>query len=282
MSADDWKEDDDLEADGNGDEEFEDSADTEQIAAQGGVGLCMVLLRQPTLDPAILASELSKEFDREIELEVADDNIFSCELGDLNLFFMALEVPIPNQEAEHAADGYFLWDDGAQAVAEHQGHVIVTCVGQDDDVLEKVVVAARGARAVLQASDSIGVYWGNGMIANNAETFLTMSEGLSDDALPLYLWMRFQPLPGDTEETVGLYTLGLEQFDVREIEVQNCSWTPSDMLEFVFNVAHYLIVSGRTIADGDTIGGDADQRITVSYEPSVVDPERTVHRIHLP
>ena len=93
--------------------------------------------------------------------------------------------------------------------------------------------------------------------------------------------LRFQLFAGDKPDTVGLYTLGLEQFGKREIEVQNSKWKPGDILEFVYNVAHYIITSGTTIEDGNTVGGTKEERITVRYELSKVDPERTVMRIYL-
>lgn len=265
---------------------FEDSEPADESAGEGGggVGLCMPLLPTPDLDMALLQNELRKEFGDDIEFEAGDEereNLLSCTVGDQHIFCMHMPAPVPHQEAEHAAENYFLWKDGPEIIAQHQSHVIVTSLG-GGDVNDRVIAATRAARAVLQAGNGLGVYWGNGSVVNSTEIFLSMSEGIDRQSLPLYLFTRFQLFPGDQRGSIGLFTLGLEQFGFREIEVQNCTWQPGDMLEFVFNVAHYVITSGRAIGDGDTIGGSEEERITVRYELSVVDPQRTVMRVYLP
>ena len=64
-----------------------------------------------------------------------------------------------------------------------------------------------------------------------------------------------------------------------DIEVEQTEMEPSDLFEFVSNIAHYLIQSGPVIADGNTVGGSAEERILVRHLPSMVDDSRTVYKI---
>ncbi len=269
--------------DGFEDEDFDEAdeaGESDEGASGEGIGLCMVLLRERTVDWEKLNAHLQSVFGGEVEA-INSDPLSGCLCADGTLFLLHMPGPVPNQEAEEAANYYYFWEDGAAEVAQHKSHVIVTATGEGD-VVDRILLATRGARAVLQAAESVGVYWGNGSIANSTETFLQMSEEADRDSLPLYLWVRFQLMPGETEDRVGLYTLGLSQFGEQEIEVVNTSWKVGPMMEFLYNVAHYILTSGNTIEDGNTIGGDENQKITVSYEPSVLDAERTVYRIDLP
>jgi hypothetical protein len=44
-------------------------------------------------------------------------------------------------------------------------------------------------------------------------------------------------------------------------------------------IAHYLIQSGPVIADGNTVGGTAEERILVHHRPSMIDKKKTVYKI---
>ena len=81
------------------------------------------------------------------------------------------------------------------------------------------------------------------------------------------------------DDEVGLYTLGMSQFGLMDIEVDRCRRDPQDLFEFVSNIAHYLIQSGPVIADGNTVGGSEDERILVRHRPSMIDQHRRVYKI---
>jgi hypothetical protein len=44
-------------------------------------------------------------------------------------------------------------------------------------------------------------------------------------------------------------------------------------------VAHYLIQSGPVIADGNTVGGNAEERVLVHHRPSKIDKMKKVYKI---
>jgi hypothetical protein len=124
----------------------------------------------------------------------------------------------------------------------------------------------------LKVFDGIGVYWGNACVANSREVFESFCENISEEDLPVPVWLRFQLLR-ESEGEIGLYTLGMSQFGLMEIEVDDCQMKPMDLVEFVSNMALYLIRSGPVIADGNTIGNSPDERIRVRHRPSMIDPD---------
>jgi len=73
--------------------------------------------------------------------------------------------------------------------------------------------------------------------------------------------------------------VGLSQFGLNEIEVTPCDWCPDDVLKLVFNVARYLIQSGPVINDGDTVGGDENERIVVRHAKGMYATDERVYRI---
>ena len=96
--------------------------------------------------------------------------------------------------------------------------------------------------------------------------------------MPVPVWLRFQLVRASDDE-IGLYTLGMSQFGLMEIEVDRSRLNVEDLFEFVSNIAHYLILSGPIIADGNTVGGSEDERILVRHHPSMVDQSRRVYKI---
>jgi hypothetical protein len=76
-----------------------------------------------------------------------------------------------------------------------------------------------------------------------------------------------------------MYTLGMRQFGLMEIEVDRSDKSVQELFEFIANIAHYLIQSGPVIADGNTVGGTPEQRILVHHRPSMVDKNRKVYKI---
>ncbi len=101
---------------------------------------------------------------------------------------------------------------------------------------------------------------------------------MSEEHVPLPMLMRFQLLRAAGDK-VALYTVGMKQFDLMEIEVDQSPMEPMALYEFVSNIAHYLIMSGPVIADGNTVGGSAEEKILVRHRPSMIEPKRKVYKI---
>ena len=212
--------------------------------------------------------------------EVSEGNIVSVTHGEDTVGFLAhMPMPIPEGEAAENADGNFLWPDGKEEAAQHQSHVIVTNLGGGDQTpVQSALTVSQLALVALEVFDGIGVYWGNASVSNAREVFENFCTDISEEDLPVPVWLRFQFIRGDNEE-VGLYTLGMSQFGLMDIEVDQSDMEPMDLFEFVSNIAHYLIQSGPVIEDGNTVGTNADQRILVRHRPSMIDDHRKVYKI---
>lgn len=240
--------------------------------------LCMILSSRTTPpSDASVRSALERAFPSKASVRDAEDAIWMLEIPGLeNAFASFVPMPIPDGEAEDAADS-FLWPDGSR-FAVHQSHVILGSAGEHKNKVKAVLALTKLAAAMLDACDGIAVYWGSGSITVPRDQFVDFAEDADADDLPLFLWCRFQVTQSD-EGRVGLYTLGLRQFGLMEIEVDESSKDPKELLEFVFNVAHYLVQNGPVIKDGDTVGGSAEERIVVKRGQSVLDATQSVYKI---
>lgn len=242
---------------------------------------CFVLCK--TVEPGDLSnaeSVVCELLGAEYSADVGEKNIISITRGDETVGFLAhLPAAIPDGEAEENADGNFLWPNGREEAAAHRAHVIVTSIGaKDQSPVQSAIAVTRLALVALRLFDGIGVYWGNACVSNSRAVFESFCEDLSDEHVPVPVWLRFQ-LMRTSDDSIGMYTVGMDQFGLMDIEVDRCTMKVSELLEFVSNIAHYLIQSGPVISDGNTVGGSAEERILVRHQPSMIDKKKKVYKI---
>ena len=252
-----------------------------ESAAEHATRHCFVLCRAAEPGDLSRASAVvAQVFGRGYSAEVSEGNIITVTRGGDTVGFLAhMPAPIPEGEAEANADGNFLWPDGRDEAARHRSHVIVTNIGAGDQTpVQSAITVSRLALVALKLFDGLGVYWGNASVCNSREVFEGFCEDISEEHVPVPVWLRFQPVRASDDE-IGLYTLGMSQFGLMEIEVDRCRMDLQELFEFVSNIAHYLIQSGPVIADGNTVGGSAEERILVRHRPSMIDEGRRVYKI---
>lgn len=256
-------------------------ADRGNAEARHATRHCFVLCRAADVGDLSHADEIvARVFGDGYSAEFAKENIVTVSRGKSTVGFLAhIPAPIPNHEADENADGNLLWPDGRDEAGKHRSHVIVTNLSEEDQTpIQSAIEVSRLALVALELFDGIGVYWGNAHVCNSRNVFEGFCENISEENLPVPVWLRFQLVRASKDE-IGLYTLGMNQFDLMEIEVDRCKMNVQDLFEFVSNIAHYLIQSGPVIADGNTVGGSENERVLVRHSASVVDQSRQVYKI---
>lgn len=242
---------------------------------------CFVLCGAAEPGDLSQAGELVVEvFGHGYSADIDDGSIVTVNHGEGTVGFLAhMPAPIPEQEAEKNADGNFLWPGGKEEVAKHRSHIIVTNIGAGDQTpIQSAITVSRLALVALKLFDGMGVYWGNAHVCNSRTIFEDFCANISEEHVPVPVWLRLQLIVPSKDE-IGMYTLGMNQFGLMEIEVDRCKKTVEDLFEFVSNVAHYLILSGPVIADGNTVGESADEQIVVRHRPSRIDPGRNAYKV---
>lgn len=226
------------------------------------------------------ASVVADVFGAAYSADCDEKNIVVVARGDETIGFLAhMPAAIPAGEAEENADGNFLWPKGREEAGTHCAHVIVTNIGAgEQSPIQSAIAVSRLALVALKLFDGIGVYWGNASVCNSRAVFEDFCQDISDEHVPIPVWLRFQ-LVRASDDGIGMYTLGMRQFDLMDIEVDRCTMDVGELFEFVSNIAHYLVQSGPVIADGNTVGGSAEERILVHHRPSMIDKKKTVYKI---
>ena len=196
---------------------------------------CFVLCREAEPGDLSRAGEVvARVFGRGYSADVSGENIIMVTHGEANVGFLAhVPAPIPGGEAEDNADRNFLWPNGKDETSKHGSHVIVTNIGAGEQTpVQSAIEVSRLALVALDVFDGIGVYWGNASVCNSRETFVGFCENISEEHVPVPVWLRFQ-LVRPSHDEIGLYTLGMRQFGLMDIEVDRCKMGLKDLFEFV-------------------------------------------------
>jgi len=242
---------------------------------------CFVLCKAAEFKDLSHAGEcIAQVFGPGYSADIGEGNLITVSCGKEGVGFLGhMPMPIPEQEAEENADRNILWPNGRSEAAEHRSHVVVINAASGDQTpVQSAITVSRLALAALKVFDGMGVYWGNASVCNSRQVFETFCENISEKHLPVPMWLRFQFIRLSADN-LGMYTLGMSQFGLMEIETDHSKMEPQDLLDFVSNLAHYLIQSGPVISDGNTVGGSENERILVRHRPSMVDPNRQVYKV---
>ena len=243
--------------------------------------LCFVLSEAEEPGDLSRASDVvARVFGPEYSAEITDGKLIMVSRGEEGVGFLGhIPKPIPHGEAENFADKNFLWPNGKDEVAKHKSHIIVTSIlSTNQTPVQSAITVSRLALVALDVFDGLGVHWGDASVCNSREVFEGFCQNISEEHVPIPMWLRFQPVRASDSE-IGIYTLGMQQFDLMDIEVDRCQMDLQELFEFVSNLAHYIIQSGPVIADGNTVGGSEEEKILVRHRPSMLEESRQVYKI---
>lgn len=188
--------------------------------------------------------------------------------------------PIPKPDIDYACANAFFWPEAGEAMKRHTDHLIVTALGDYEKPWHRALALSQVMAACIEAFDSVGVYWGHASVVHSPEFFLQgMREaGTEITNLPVELWTGFLRTYRD-DKTVDMYTDGLDVFGCMEFEIVASKQNMSDVFEMLMGMSRYVIFHGNVIADGDTVGGEAEEKIKTHFEKSVIGRETRVIRI---
>lgn len=187
---------------------------------------------------------------------------------------MVMPCPIPHDQAAGLASGSWLWQDAAEVGRGHRAHVVVSA-STSGPALAAFQVMTRAAAAVTRSTGASGVYMGGAGLGIRGELFTAMAEKLP---IPVALWVNLHCFPAGTG--CGLVTVGLGQFGIMELEVPASPKPCGELRMRILELAEWLIEQRPAIADGDTIGASADERVKVVYAPSMVDRDGPVYQLN--
>ncbi len=202
------------------------------------------------------------------------------EAGRERFVISLLPAALDSVDAERAAAAAWFWPGARDALAGHAAHLAIA-VTRGEPMTRATLLARIAAAVALAAGENArAVLWTSAGALHEPGAFVEVVRRIEPEHLPVELWVAFAL--GEDPERVTVETRGLAAFGLSEVEVVAGPGQGQEAYGFAFNVAHYLLQSGASVSEGETIGMSQRQRIPARYEPSRSDPARTVLRLELP
>jgi len=246
--------------------------------------LAFILLAEPVeLDPARIRSALAKAWDEPIAVSegTGETGVAAFSIGETDSFFlMPVAAPIPDNEAEAMAEySVSSLGTGWQPRA-HESHLIATL--QEGDTETALRRLSRFTRLLAGTIDSVdhvlGVYWGDAHATHDPDFFRDIA--MDDTLLPVHLWNGVS-FAGDGER-VSLLSLGMAQLGQPDLKLTGPRSDGNAVIAYFFDLLSYAASRGQAIAEGETVGRSAGEKLVVRHEPSPLAEGRTIWCVDLP
>jgi len=196
-----------------------------------------------------------------------DENAATLTINGELVAIGSMLVPIPMGDIEGAAKYAYNWENALEEVKEHKAHLIVSIMQGSDDVIKRYRIFTSVICSLLRTNNAIGVYKGNQTLLISKDDYLASARRMSDQLYPLNLWIYFG-FVHDNDKNSG-YTYGLKEFNKRELEIVGSARKPEEIMEFLFNMTHYVLDFNVEFQDGQTCGVSESERIGITLSKGV-------------
>ncbi|MFR1956493.1 DUF4261 domain-containing protein [Phocaeicola coprophilus] len=194
-----------------------------------------------------------------------DEDVLVEIFDNMTLAIAIMPGPVPNGEAEHYAQGNYLWKDATETAQQHKAHILVSVTGDQSDLFERAKLFTKATASCLKQPNATAVYT-DGMVFQ-PEFYREIASSLQEDELPLMDWVWFG-VYRTQKGTPGIYTYGLRKFGKEEMEVY-ANADLSDIRDFLLDIVSYILSEDVTLQDGETIGFSEEQKLSITLSEGI-------------
>lgn len=229
----------------------------------GKIILGMVMLNdESSFDVDRFANDLKAAYEHDIKEPTGDSGSFVFTLDGEMVAIAHIDVPIPIGDIEGTAQYAYNWQTALEDTKDHKSHLIVSLMQGGQDQVKRFKIFTQVLCSLLRTTNAIGVYKGNQSLLISKDDYLNEAEAMSEEYLPLNLWIYFGLRVTDNGNSG--YTYGLKEFNKTEMEIVNSSRTLEEIRGFLFNITHYVLDYDVAFQDGQTVGGSEEEKIAIS------------------
>lgn len=251
------------------------------------VPLAMVMFdKKSAPSEAAFANHYEQRWGKRVTLDAGDDptpGSFIVSGDDVHAMVVFVPVPIPWGDLENPIAAAWHWPDAEKTIKAHAAHALVAVVPSDppNPVGDAIVLTRVVGALVASMPEAVGVYWGNGPTVASREIVMTEVAELAPDRLPLVMWLGFWPAKMN-DGRVALTTRGLAQFGQLELLVVSRTGKEDELLSTLADAAHYVLIEGPVLDDGDTFGPSANDKWPIRHVRAPWNASETVIQLTIP
>lgn len=225
--------------------------------------LGMVMLNgDNSFDSDSFLNGFKNNYGGDIKEPTGDNASFVVKVDGEMVAIAHMDIPIPIGDIEGTAQYAYNWQTALEDTKDHKSHLIVSLIQGGQDQIKRFKIFTQVLCSLLRTTNAIGVYKGNQSLLIPKDDYLNEAEAMSEEYLPLNLWIYFGLRVTDNGNSG--YTYGLKEFNKTEMEIVNSSKTLEEIREFLFNITHYVLDYDVTFQDGQTVGGSEEEKVAIS------------------
>lgn len=229
----------------------------------GSILLGMILLEESnSLKIKNVVKELREKWKLKVDDKERGEDASVLEIEGYKIALGNMDLPIPGDEIKTTAEYNYFWKNGVEEATKHKGHIILSILNAGINPIKENLLFSKVASSIINNSKAIGAYIGSRTLLLKKDFYQYNVEEMSEDNLPLYIWIYFGMRNEDGKYSV--YTYGLSDFNKKEMEIIHSIHPLSELSEMMFNLVHYVIASDVTLKNGETIGMSAEQKLKIT------------------
>ena len=244
--------------------------EAEERKENAGTFINYVLLDDVKWDKAALLRDLKERWGIEDESTEDDeegdnDDTLVIDYQGAMIAISFMPAPIPDNEAEYAAEKNFMWPAGKDIIKQHKAHILVAQLGKGIPPIESGLMLVKAVVSACKQNGVLGIYTSE--VVLEPRYYLTFAEKINEDEYPItnLVWVGLY----NSEKGLCGYTAGMRNFGYDEMEVLNSSAEPDELLDFLTSIANYVVLEDVILQDGETIGFTADQQLAITKSKGV-------------
>ncbi len=172
-----------------------------------------------------------------------------------------MPAQIPWSDISATAQYSYNWPTAEEDLKNHDSHVLVTMLSGKNSEYERFKILTKVLSAIVATSNCIGVYQGLQSLLIPRQQYLQGAEILKQGKNPVDLWIYIGLRKNENGNSA--YTYGLKAFGKLEMEFVDTPLSLEEMLDFLSNIASYVIGNDVTFRSGETLGYTEEQKIRI-------------------
>lgn len=197
----------------------------------------------------------------------SEQDIMVCTIEEMMATVSFMPVSVPNDEAVENAKTNFRWPEAVEVTRAHQAHLLVAVLPCEKPLTDAGTLMVKLCASALKQPHATAINTIGSVLA--PDFYMDFAQrSLEDGAFPLMNLVFFGLFSRDGGKTISGYTYGMGCFGKMEMEVLDSAHTTGEVLEFLFDIAGYVIEEDVTLQDGETIGFTAEQKLAITQSPA--------------
>ena len=238
-----------------------------------------VLMDTHQFDVMEVVQQIKDDWGIEAEVtqdEDASENAVVFDVDGMLAAISFIDALVPDGEAEYFAKSNFFWKEAVDVTKQHVAQILLVVLGHDRTAEEAGILFVKIASSALKCGHALGIYTSGTVF--QPEMYIRSAEEIKEGGFPLANLIYFG-LYYDEGKLNG-YTYGMKNFHKEEMEVLQVDMDIEELLDFLFDIAYYVITSNVVLKDGETIGFSAEQKLPITYSQGVAIEGNSL-KIHL-